>query len=99
MPRRLKEFTPGRGYTKEDWDEVSDSPELTEDEMRQAKPFAEVFPEMAAGIAAEAALAEAKGGAVISLPLDRDVLEAWLATGPGWKDRMNAALRAALAKV
>lgn len=42
----LKEFTPGRGYTREDWDAV-DSPELTEEEMRTARPFAEVFPEWA----------------------------------------------------
>ncbi len=32
MPRKLKEFTPGRGYTKEDWDEVSDPHEPTEEQ-------------------------------------------------------------------
>jgi len=37
-------FTPGRGYTKEDWDEVSDNPELTDEELAQGKPFAEMFP-------------------------------------------------------
>ena len=39
-----EEFTPGRGYTKEDWDEVSDNPELTDEELAQEKPFAEMFP-------------------------------------------------------
>ena len=39
-----EEFTPGRGYTKEDWDEVSDNPELTDEELAQGKPFAEMFP-------------------------------------------------------
>ena len=34
----------GRGYTKEDWDEVSDNPELTDEELAQGKPFAEMFP-------------------------------------------------------
>jgi hypothetical protein len=38
-----KEFTPGQGYTKEDWDEVSDNPELTDEELAQGKPFAEMF--------------------------------------------------------
>ena len=42
--KTLKKFTPGRGYTKEDWDAV-DSPKTAE-EMAQARPFAEVFPEL-----------------------------------------------------
>jgi hypothetical protein len=50
MPGKFKEFTPGRGYTKEDWDEVSDPHELTDEELAQAKPFAEMFPELAASI-------------------------------------------------
>ena len=51
MPRKLKEFTPGRGYTKEDWDEVNEPHEPTDEELGvNAKPFAEVFPEMAAKI-------------------------------------------------
>ena len=39
-----EEFTPGRGYTREDWDEVSNNPELTDEELAQGKPFAEMFP-------------------------------------------------------
>lgn len=31
----------------------------------------------------------------VSLRLDQDVLEAFQADGPGWQDRINAALRAA----
>ncbi|WEX77972.1 hypothetical protein PYH37_002816 [Sinorhizobium numidicum] len=45
-----KEFVPGRGYTKADWDEVSDSPEATPEQLAQARPFAEVFPDLAASI-------------------------------------------------
>jgi len=93
LPRKLKEFTPGRGYTKEDWDEVSDNPELTDEELRQMRPFAEVFPEFAAALAAEA---ESKGRAVVPLPIERDIADAWRATGPGWEKRMNAVLRAAI---
>lgn len=40
-------FQPDRGYSKDDWDTVSDSPEATDEELAQAKPFAEVFPELA----------------------------------------------------
>ncbi len=31
----------------------------------------------------------------VTLRIDRDVLEAFQADGPGWQDRINAALRAA----
>lgn len=39
----LKEFQPGRGYTKEDWDSV-DSPELTDKELARMRPAREVLP-------------------------------------------------------
>ncbi|PKR88725.1 hypothetical protein CXZ10_13330 [Pleomorphomonas diazotrophica] len=41
------EFQPGRGYSKADWDAISDSPEATDEQLADAKPFAEVFPELA----------------------------------------------------
>ena len=31
-------------------------------------------------------------------PLDRDVLDVFQADGPGWQDRINAALRKAVGK-
>lgn len=48
-PLKTKEagFQPGRGYSKADWDAVSDSPEATDEELAEAKPFSEVFPELA----------------------------------------------------
>lgn len=39
----------GGGYTKKDWDAVQ-SPELTDEQIAKAKPFAEVFPDLAASI-------------------------------------------------
>jgi uncharacterized protein (DUF4415 family) len=102
MPRKLKEFTPGRGYTKEDWDEVSDPHTPTDEQWAQAKPFREMFPEAAAKIAET--LKQARGPQraptkeMISLRVDRDVLAAYRASGPGWQGRMNAALRAAAPK-
>lgn len=44
------EFESGRGYTKEDWEAVSDNPEWTEADFRAAKPFAEALPELAGKI-------------------------------------------------
>ena len=49
-PKLRDEFVPGRGYSREDWDAVSDNPEWTEEEFRKARPFAEVFPELAESI-------------------------------------------------
>src|SRR5687768_8280278 len=34
-------------YSQEDWDEVSDNPELTEADFKRARPGHEVFPELA----------------------------------------------------
>jgi uncharacterized protein (DUF4415 family) len=34
----------------------------------------------------------------VSLRIDRDVLDHFQAEGPGWQDRINAALRKAIAK-
>lgn len=49
MSKRQKSFKPGRGYTRKDWGDVQ-SPELTDEQMAKAKPFVEVFPELAASI-------------------------------------------------
>ncbi len=48
-----KEFEPGHGYTKEDWDAVSDNPEWTEEDIRNAKPMREALPDLHAALVAE----------------------------------------------
>ncbi len=99
MPRKTREFVPGRGYAKADWDEVSDNPELTDDELAKGRPFAEALPELAESL--NRALRrrgpqKAPTKELISLRLDRDTLQAYRATGPGWQSRINDALRAAI---
>jgi uncharacterized protein (DUF4415 family) len=84
-----------RGYAKADLDDVSDSPEFTADEMAKAKPFAEVFPELAASARRVRGKQKAPTKQLVSLRLDRSVIEAFQADGPGWQSRMNAALIAA----
>ncbi|ODN68571.1 hypothetical protein A6302_04134 [Methylobrevis pamukkalensis] len=49
---RKTDFEAGRGYTRDDWDEVSDTPDTSEQEMGQARPFAEVFPALGENLTA-----------------------------------------------
>lgn len=92
----LTDFQEGRGYSKEDWDEVSDNPEWTEENFKNARPFAEVFPDLAESIR------RSRGRPAVDMPkrqislrLDPDVIDAFKATGKGWQGRINDALRKA----
>jgi uncharacterized protein (DUF4415 family) len=90
------EFREGRGYSKDDWDEVSDNPEWTEEDFKNARPFAEVFPEFAESIRrSRGRPAVESPKRQISLRLDPDVIDAFKATGKGWQGRINDALRKA----
>lgn len=95
-------FEEEHGYTREDWDAVSDNPEWTEEDFRKARPFAEVFPELAAEIRKNAGERSAGGRPrspnpkqAISIRLDREVIAAFKAQGEGWQSRINDALRKA----
>ena len=96
--KKLKEFAPDRGYTKEDWDEVSDNPAWTPDQFAAAKPFAEVFPDLAESIRRTRGKQKAPTKELVSLRIDRATLDAYRATGPGWQARVNDTLRKALKK-
>ncbi|KQV32294.1 hypothetical protein ASC97_01480 [Rhizobium sp. Root1203] len=90
------EFREGRGYSKQDWDDVSDNPEWTEEDFKNARPFAEVFPELAESIRrSRGRPAVEMPKRQISLRLDPDVIDAFKATGKGWQGRINDALRKA----
>ena len=84
-------FVPGQGYTLEDWNEVSDNPELTPEDFAKAKPFAEVFPELAASIKKNGVTM--LGSKKTNVPLSSIVVETYKASGPGWQDRIDADLR------
>ena len=83
----------GRGYTQADWDDVSDNSEWTAEEMAKAQPFAEVFPELAASARRVRGKQKAPTKQLISLRLDRSVVNAFKAEGPGWQSRINEALK------
>lgn len=74
-----------------------DNPEWTDKDFARARSASQVLP---ASIAAT--LVRKKGGRPagsnkeqVSLRIDRDVLQRFRATGPGWQSRMNEALRSA----
>jgi uncharacterized protein (DUF4415 family) len=91
----MKEFKEGLGFTREDWDAV-DSPELTDEQLAEMRPFAEVFPDLAESIRrARGRPAVATPKQQISLRLDPDVIEKFKATGKGWQSRINDVLKAA----
>jgi uncharacterized protein (DUF4415 family) len=99
MKRKIqKEFQPGRGYTKEDWDAV-DSPPLTKEELASMRPFREVFPEIAEkmekAIAARGRPRVESPKVAVTLRLDPDVLETFKASGKDWRARMAEELRKA----
>ena len=92
---RKPEYRPGRGYTKADWDAV-ESPEATDEQMAKARPFVEMFPELAESIRrsrGRPALPNPKQ--VVSIRLDPDVVSKFKATGKGWQSRINDALKRA----
>lgn len=76
-----------------------DNPEWTEEDLRRARPAAEVLPELfGANAASEMLRSRGRPKAAVTkthvnLRLDAEVLEAFKATGPGWQTRINKALR------
>lgn len=87
-----KPFVPGRGYSQEDWDAV-DSPELTDDQLAQGRPFSEAHPELAASIkrgAGRPRLESAKEA--VTLRLAPDTRRKFEALGPDWRARMAEVL-------
>lgn len=95
MAKPEKKFVPGRGYAKEDWDAASDNPEWTKEDFAQARPFAEVFPELAASTRRARGAQKAPTKIAVSIRLSRDVVEKFKAGGPGWQSRIDKALRKA----
>ena len=82
-----------RGYAKADMDDVSDTPEFTPEEMATARPFAEAFPKLAASARRVRGKQKAPTKQLISLRVDKSVIDAFKANGPGWQRRMNEALK------
>jgi uncharacterized protein (DUF4415 family) len=73
-----------------------DAPEATDDQLSQAKPFAEAFPDLMEGIKrSRGRPAVGSPRQQISIRLDPDLINHYKATGKGWQSRMNDDLRKA----
>jgi uncharacterized protein (DUF4415 family) len=72
-----------------------DAPEATDEQLAQARPFAEAFPALADKMRRNVGGRPKadKTKVAVSIRLDSEVLEAFKAGGPGWQSRMNQALR------
>ena len=84
-----------RGYTDADLAEVMDHPEATDEQLAQARPFSEVFPEMAASVRRGRGPQKAPTKLPVTLRLEKEVVEAFKASGKGWQTRMGEALKKA----
>ena len=81
------------GYSARDLREVSNNPKWTKEDFAKAKPFADVFPELAASIRKGRGPNKAPTKKLVSLRLSGQVIEAYKAKGPGWQSRIDADLR------
>jgi uncharacterized protein (DUF4415 family) len=102
----MTKFSSKRPLTNEEEIEIQqmissdlENPEWTDEEIRNAKPFREVFPDLAASIDREIAkrgrppLVRTKQP--VTIRLDPDLVDHYKATGRGWQSRMNDDLRKA----
>lgn len=85
-----------RGESQTDWDRVrAQAPYVWDGQDEDERPL--TTEEMQAGIAAFRKKVGRPLGSgrkeQIAIRLDRDVLDVFRASGPGWQTRMNAALR------
>ncbi|TPL93621.1 BrnA antitoxin family protein [Mesorhizobium sp. B2-3-12] len=71
-----------------------DDVEATDEELAQAKPFSEAFPELFESIKrARGRPAMDKPKQVVSIRLDQDVIHKFKATGKGWQAKINEVLK------
>ena len=73
-----------------------DAPEATDEELAQAKPFAEAFPDLMESIRRSRGRPPvAHPRKQVSLRLDPAIIDKFKAGGKGWQTRINEALRKA----
>ena len=76
----------------------AENPEWTGEDVRRARPLLEVLPKEAVDAIrryrGQRGPQKSPTKELVSLRVDREVVEAYRATGPGWQTRANQALRA-----
>lgn len=73
----------------------TDNPEWTMEDFARAKQGADIPAHIRAAFPKTRGRPPGSNKQLVSLRLDRDVLEKFRATGPGWQSRINEALRKA----
>lgn len=73
-----------------------DNPEWTAADFKRARPAAEAVPAIVAAYRKRRGPQKAPTKNLVSLRLDRDVLDRFRKTGKGWQGRVNKALRKAV---
>ena len=81
------------GYSAKDLREVSDNPELTKADFAKARPFGEVFPDLAASIRRGRGPSKSPTKKLVSLRISPEVIEYFKSTGSGWQSRIDETLR------
>lgn len=75
----------------------AENPEWTPEEVRKARPLVDVLPKQTAEAVrryrGQRGPQKSPTKELISLRVDRDVVAAYRATGPGWQNRAGEALR------
>jgi uncharacterized protein (DUF4415 family) len=85
---------PRRKYTAADLADV-ESPPLTEQELASLRPAHEVMPEVLALVRRYRGPQKRPTKELVSLRLDRDMVQHFRSRGKGWQSRINATLRKA----
>ncbi|MDE1916888.1 MAG: BrnA antitoxin family protein [Sphingomonadales bacterium] len=80
-------------YTQADMDAVTDNPELTEADIAAARPFTEVFPELAASMRGKRGAQKTPTKVSTTIRLSPDVIAYFKQNGAGWQARIDAALK------
>jgi len=81
------------GYGAKDLREVSDNPELTRADFAKARPFEEVFPDLAASIRRGRGPSKSPTKQLVSLRISPEVIKYFRSTGAGWQSRIDETLR------
>ena len=84
-----------KAYSARDLAAVSDNPELTDKDFARARPFTEVFPQLAKSIRRGRGPNKAPTKKLVSLRLSQEVIEHFKSQGPGWQSRIDDTLRKA----
>ncbi len=99
--RKPAAYQPNPHYTQADWDEVSDNPELTAEQLAALRPAHEVLPPalyeaLARRRPGQRGPGKARPKVAVTLRLDPEIVEAFKADGAGWQTRINETLKRAV---